>query len=404
MRTSKLLTLVVASGLAGAGLGGCGDDLEVTPVYNPNTGRVEVHMSRSLEDGETLFVQARRGNYGTLDCAALSRQLQPVSASEGTRYWPGHRPVAAAALLRPSGKELTPEMLASLELGTDSIVDVCLMHGSDIVRQIEGDLFQAVDAGEDAGLGGKADDPPSGEVRIASALAYGERCVAEPGEIPFFEKLGDSDYSTLHRLDSTPIPMTVTGADGSVTSPTGEVAQCDKPYIYSLCESGPRVASRINEQGTRWVLLCRKSIGGLTSDQFNDIAMIGSNPVHREDLLLPERALPEEGRRHAAPGRQGEVDQPVERRARRRQRRQRHPVQQVPRRRRLHPQPRIDGATRTPTAAASCRGWARTRTCRWAPTTCRTSWSTAPARAGAAAPRHRRAPPSHRVPPHGRRR
>jgi hypothetical protein len=71
----------------------------------------------------------------------------------------------------------------------------------------------------------------------------------------------------------------VTSASGTVTRPDGEVAACDKPqYIYSLCEQGPRVASRINNEGTRWVLLCRKSIGGLDSDQYNDIAMIGHNP------------------------------------------------------------------------------------------------------------------------------
>ena len=65
----------------------------------------------------------------------------------------------------------------------------------------------------------------------------------------------------------------------------GTVSTCDNPqYIYSLCEAGPRVASRTNEQGTRWVLLCRKSktaangAEGYASDQFNDIAMIGHNP------------------------------------------------------------------------------------------------------------------------------
>ena len=35
---------------------------------------------------------------------------------------------------------------------------------------------------------------------------------------------------------------------------------------------------RTNDQGTHWVLLCRKSIGGLASNQYNDIAMIGHNP------------------------------------------------------------------------------------------------------------------------------
>ena len=64
-------------------------------------------------------------------------------------------------------------------VGTDAIVDVCIMNGDTAQIAIEADLFQTVDAGRAAGLGGKADDPFSGEVKIASAQKYGERCVAE---------------------------------------------------------------------------------------------------------------------------------------------------------------------------------------------------------------------------------
>ena len=81
-------------------------------------------------------------------------------------------------------------------------------------------------------------------------------------------------------MDSTPIPMTVTDGNGMVTRPEGSADRCDKPqYIYSMCEQGPRVAHRTNADGTHWVLLCRKSVGGLTSSKFNDIAMIGHNPL-----------------------------------------------------------------------------------------------------------------------------
>ncbi|HUH04660.1 MAG TPA: hypothetical protein VML75_21840, partial [Kofleriaceae bacterium] len=64
-----------------------------------------------------------------------------------------------------------------------------------------------------------------------------------------------------------------------------EVGQCDNAqYIYSLCEpnavsgrtNGPRVASRTNDQGTSWVLLCRKAKS--EEGSYNDIAMIGHNP------------------------------------------------------------------------------------------------------------------------------
>jgi hypothetical protein len=268
----------------GLAVAGCwGDELEVTPIYDPGTARIIVKMNRSLEDGETLHVRARRGTIGTgqLDCRALAPTLEPLVDGENGRYF---GPTVDQSLLEPFygpewASEPTPEMLAALEAGTDSIIDICLMNGGDVVKQIEADLFQAMDNGRAEGLGGKADDPDSGEQAINSPQKYGERCVAELGEIPFFDKRGEWDYTTYNCLDSTPIPMTVTDGAGNVTRPDGTVGKCDKPqYIYSLCEQGPRVASRTNEEGTRWVILCRKSIGGLASDQYNDIAMIGHNP------------------------------------------------------------------------------------------------------------------------------
>jgi hypothetical protein len=145
---------------------------------------------------------------------------------------------------------------------------------------MERDLFRAWDDARKQGLGGKADDDTTGEQRINSPVAYGERCVGELGEIPFFEKTADGEYTTYDCLESTEIPLTVTKPDGTVEKPReGTVEKCDNPqYIYNLCEAGPRVAQRTNDQGTRWVLLCRKSIGGYASNKYNDIAMIGHNP------------------------------------------------------------------------------------------------------------------------------
>src|SRR4029077_14679057 len=110
----------------------------------------------------------------------------------------------------------TPQMLADAAKGTDSIIDVCLMDGTKEVWKQEKDLFQAWDTGRKQGLGGKADDPNTGEQMINSAQEYGLRCVAELGEIPFFDKTGDGTYSTYDCLNSTAIPMTATQADGSV--------------------------------------------------------------------------------------------------------------------------------------------------------------------------------------------
>ncbi len=285
MRTTRPATrplLTTLGALLVLGSAACGgDEPTIQALYNPNTQRVLIDMVRELEDGETMMVSVRRGNFGQLDCAAQASAMDSVVDHDGLRFY---GPVVDQSLLDPFygpewAYEPTPEMLAALDAGTDSIIDFCVMKGSEVVEQIEFDLFKAVDNGENDGLGGKADDNEHGEVGVNSAQAYGELCVGQMGEIPFFEKQGEFKYGTYNCLDSTPIPMTVTDAGGNVDRPDGEVSKCDKPqYIYSLCEQGPRVASRINDQGTRWVLLCRKSIGGLASDQFNDIAMIGHNP------------------------------------------------------------------------------------------------------------------------------
>src|SRR5690606_1249039 len=127
-------------------------------------------------------------------------------------------------------------------------------------------------------------------VRIVSNQAYAEACVAELGEIPFWKKVegGDEgDYETVSCLElGTPIPTTVTDAAGNVTEATDWVDECDAPqFIYSHCEphagsapgvNGPRVAHARNDQGTHWVLLCRKSLEA--EGRYEDMAMIGHNP------------------------------------------------------------------------------------------------------------------------------
>jgi hypothetical protein len=153
-----------------------------------------------------------------------------------------------------------------------------------VVREVEFDARRALDR---RGVNGKFDGE---EARIASTVAYAEACVDALGEIPFFPRIAEGDYETYNCLDSTPIPTRVTRADGTVEYPTSEVSQCDEPqYIYDLCEpsavdasgerpdvNGPRVTSARNEQGTHWVLLCRKA--KRTVGQYDDIAMIGTNP------------------------------------------------------------------------------------------------------------------------------
>jgi hypothetical protein len=201
-----------------AGCSGCGGEgFHMTVLYNPANTRVVVVMNREMESGEQLYVQTRRGKFGQLDCAALAAQVAPVDGATGPEI---DGPPVEAALTKPFyGPEWgegnpTPEMLASLENGTDSIIDVCLMNGSKVVHGVERDLFAAWDAGRKRGFGGKADEP-GGEQRINSPQEYGVRCVGELGEIPFFEKTGDGTYSTSGRASA---PATATTSRS--TAPT----------------------------------------------------------------------------------------------------------------------------------------------------------------------------------------
>ena len=256
-------------------------------TYAEDEGRVHVAVGKPLGDGEQLYLRLRRGHFGHLDCTDVVQTTTPVdpSAAELT--------VTDPQFLQPfygpewQAEQPTPEMIAAARAGVDRIIDTCIVDGSgEVTAAVETDFDVAWDAGLAAAANarrhGAGPRPLDGttEQPIHSVQKYAEACVAELGEIPFFQKTGDGTYTTYSCMDSTPIPMTVTDASGHVDSPAGTVDKCDKPqYIYSLCEQGPRVAERTNDEGTHWVLLCRKSIGGLSSSQFNDMAMIGHNPL-----------------------------------------------------------------------------------------------------------------------------
>ncbi len=305
------LALVAIGFLVGAGCGGDGghngaaggrqdhgdNPLGLVVTYDEAEGRVRVSFAQPLAADQAMFLRLRRGSYGTLDCAQVVATVDPVDTSAGSGDYPGPL-VTDPELLKPfygpewQAASPTPEMIAAARAGVDRIIDTCVVRGFDATTrayqsvdvQVETDFDVAWDAGlaraktaaRRRGVGAL----DGVEQPIHSVQKYAEACVAELGEIPFFQKTGDGTYTTYSCMDSTPIPMTVTDASGHVDHPVGQVDRCDKPqYIYSLCEQGPRVAHRTNDLGTHWVLLCRKSIGGLASSQFNDMAMIGHNPL-----------------------------------------------------------------------------------------------------------------------------
>jgi hypothetical protein len=277
----RLITAIPLAALAacGAESGGSDRDLTVAPLYDQSSGRLLLQLNRPLDGSERILARVRRGSFGTLDCADAASLAAVVDTGETLLTGPDVDPAFTKQFYGPEwAQEPTAEMLAALARGTDSIIDVCVLDGDTVLERIETDLFQTWDRSARRDTTGTiAKDAP--ETRINSAQEYGVRCVGELGEIPFFDKIADGDYTTFNCLDATPIPMTVTDASGNVTSPDTSVSKCDKPqYIYSSCEGGPRVATRTNTEGTRWTLLCRKSIGGRTSSKYNDIAMIGHNP------------------------------------------------------------------------------------------------------------------------------
>lgn len=294
MNRSLVCTLLVA----GCSLGGGatrspgradrGDNpLGLVVTYAEAEGRVRVSLPQPLAADETLYLRLRRGHYGALDCNELIASTPPVDTSSGAADLVGPAVDDPAFLKSFYGPEWaappTSDMIAAAEAGVDRIIDTCVTRAGAIEVHVETDF----DVAWDAGVARTAQRRARGVVAldtteqpIHSVQKYAEKCVAELGEIPFFTKTGDGTYTTYSCMDSTPIPMTVTDGSGNVTKPDGQVDRCDKPqYIYSLCEQGPRVAHRTNADGTHWVLLCRKSIGGLSSSRFNDMAMIGHNPL-----------------------------------------------------------------------------------------------------------------------------
>ena len=271
-----------------ATVAGCGSESrpELGLGYDPANKQILVSFGRALEGGETLHVRLRRGEISKLNCTSEGAGIGRVDSSPHESFantWRG--PLANDAMFETLYDdswlegEPTAEMLEEARLGLH-VIDVCLMDGSSVVRQTAFDIRRALD---NDGGDGKFDG--GDEERIESTVAYAEACVAELGEIPFFKKVAAGDYETYNCLDSTIIPTTVTDAAGNVCHPEKEVDQCDElQYLTTTCEAsavsgrinGPRVTSATNDEGTSWVLLCRKS--GDAEGTYNDIAMIGSNP------------------------------------------------------------------------------------------------------------------------------
>lgn len=289
----KMRTYAVAGALIALSMAACSDapsedsgstdQLESSIRWSDGDTILQVILNRELREGETLHARVRSLAEGeNLNCGADAAAIPSFNGSDGAGAYDG--PAVNAQMFQPI---ISPEtLLAQTEdmylqrLATTFFADICVMSGNGVVHQARYDLAQAQDR---LGSTGKFDSFDDG-VKIESNQAYAEACIAEMGEIPFWTKIGEGeepDYNTVDCTEiGTPIPSEIDG----VPQTEKLTRKCDQPqYIYNHCEqdarvaeNGPRVASARNEQGTHWVLLCRKS--HTAHGRYEDMAMIGHNP------------------------------------------------------------------------------------------------------------------------------
>jgi hypothetical protein len=277
MRT-RLAMLSLVTALAACGGSDAGDDDdqpgELTLAVSFDGTAVSALASRPLASDEAVHLAVRRGTFGHQDCAQVIASTRAAGVADmAGLHLAG--PAVDIALTTPiyqdaAWLEGTPsaEMLASIAAGVDTIIDLCVVKDGVVTEARELDLFATWDQ--------SSTDP---DRHLHSTLAYAQTCIAELGDIPFFTRHAEGDYSSYDCMNGTVVPMSVTDADEQVTFPSARVATCDAPqYLDGRCEPGARVAASSNELGTRWVILCRKTDPALPSGHFNDIALIGHNP------------------------------------------------------------------------------------------------------------------------------
>ncbi|MGH1341293.1 MAG: hypothetical protein ACRBN8_07070, partial [Nannocystales bacterium] len=273
------LSLLSTAAACGNDNGGGGGPLESQLGFDEARSELVVQLNRELGGGEKLHVRIRSLAEGdALDCASEMSGI-PTYGSRGSLIYGGQSitedmfevPSSPAAL-----RGETPEELQS-RLEATFYAEVCISNGGELLHQARYSLNQALDL---IGENGKFDADDDG-VRIESNSAYAQACEEELGPNPLFPAVEGSpgDYEMASCLNGTPIQTNVDGEPSD-----SYVDQCDEPqYIYSHCEpdartgaNGPRVQSARNDEGTSWVLLCRKSLE--EEGRYNDIAMIGHNP------------------------------------------------------------------------------------------------------------------------------
>lgn len=315
--------LTIATGLSlGLGAAACGGasgpdgPIESEIDYEESEERVVVDFNRSLADQEQLHARIRSLAEGeSLNCEQMASDIPRREDQIGER--------------RYAGPEAEPEMFES-PMDTEALVshsregyqerlketyfvEICVTGGGGVAHEARYSLQQALDESGDPGVNGKFDAADDG-VEIESQRAYAEACVREMGEIPFWgEPIGDGEEMDWGTVDcnevGTPIGTTVDGEPQD-----SWVDKCDRPqFIYSHCEAdartganGPRVAHSKNDEGTHWVLLCRKAHKDKDAEagRYNDMAMIGHNPFSGKTCFLQNQLPRTQSNRSSNNGRE----------------------------------------------------------------------------------------------------
>jgi hypothetical protein len=373
LRLPHLALFVALAGTAGAALVHCGsrpDESEISVEQRTGIGnvfglglrydathrKIVATLDARLPDDERLFVRVRRGkitltSQKDLDCADVVREGTMIAGvgrrdARGKLLFDGPNvdPSLVDLLhLYDDARWATGDVAQSLKddvatLGPDPIVEACKMRGAEVRAKLQTNLAYAWDLGTKDGVDAahasgihvmdvdaattSADDagtddagaitaPQIDENSVRSQIEYGQLCVRELGEIPFFRKLGPGKYDTfdcrtlqgstasgdngtIAGVEGAMIPVTIDGVPQDKCSPGRELGADSESYgcmtkadhgMYLArgeTQPGPMVMTARNDRGTHWVLLCRKVADngkGMThTTTFNDIAMIGHNP------------------------------------------------------------------------------------------------------------------------------
>lgn len=304
--------------------------------YDETKGTVQATLRDRLADGEQLYIRVRRGkitgaSQRELDCKDLT-QTTPVTIG---RREPGGKLVYQGPAVDSSIIDLvhlyddprwaTGDVPRALQdevrkLGSDPIVEACILRGDKVRAKLQTNLVYAWDvatrdraaassmaartlqpmgvdaaivAHDDAGTvpdsggGGGVTREPLSEANVHSQIEYGQLCEKELGEIPFFRKLGDGKYDTfdcrkgvgsnasgstgaIDGVEGAMIPVHVDGVEQTKCSPGRELGPESSSYgcmdkadrgmflASGDVQPGPMVHTARNAQGTHWVLLCRK--------------------------------------------------------------------------------------------------------------------------------------------------